>query len=152
MAPYFRPKREMGMATQSKGNSARLAGAMPDGAHIASRLGSRDAPRRRISRVLSSALGRSDVRRHAARLAGALPAVVKAPPGTRLWTSALIGPAAYPKGYRDAVVLSKGRLIGLKVRQTGAGGHLHVNPAREIGRALAAYKARRRSHRDRDLR
>lgn len=140
------------MATQSKGNSATLAGAMPDGAHIVSRLGSRGAPRKRISRVLSSGLRRSDIRRHAARLAGALPAVVKAQPGTRLWTSALIGPATYPKGYRDAVALSKGRLIGLKVRQTGSGGHLHADPAREIGRALAAYRARRRSHRDRQLR
>lgn len=124
----------------------------PPGAGKRSRRGPAAGPRRRVAQILSSGLSRTQVSRFASRLSGALPAVIIAPAGTTLWRSALIGPAHYPKGYRDAVVLSQGRLLGVKVRQAGRDGHLHSDPAGEIGRALAAYRAEDRSHNDRPLR
>jgi hypothetical protein len=74
------------------------------------------------------------------RLLGALPTTIVAPPGSA-WQSALVGPARYSAGYRDAVILAQGRLYRGCVRQRRRDGNLHANAAKEIDRVIAAVRA-----------
>lgn len=125
---------------------------MPHPARKLSRLAARTRPPRQIAGIVAQGLSRRRVAGYASKFAGALPALISAPPGTTLWRAALIGPARYPEGYRDVVILSEGRLLASTVRQTASEGNVHGDPVAEIGRVLAAHRAKGRSHKDREAR
>jgi DNA polymerase-3 subunit epsilon len=92
-------------------------------------------PRRGLATTLSGAFGPERVTGYVSRALGALPSVVEARPGMP-WRSALLGPTSYPTGYRDAVVLARGRLVPIVVRQRHRDGNVNDDAAAEIDRAL----------------
>lgn len=101
-----------------------------------------DPARRRIAGALGAGFKRQQVAHYVEQLLGALPRVIEAPKGVIEWRSALVGPARYPAGYRDAVILARGRLVPASVRQRHRDGNLRVNGVAEIRRALEAARAK----------
>lgn len=65
-----------------------------------------------------------------------------------MWHAALVGPARYPEDYCDVVIFPEGRPLASTVRQGAPDGNVHGDPAAEIGRVLAAYRAKGRPHKD----
>jgi hypothetical protein len=93
------------------------------------------APCEELVDILATGLDRGPAASYAIELLRPLPTYIASPQG-HAWKAALVGRGQSRSGYRDAVVLSGGRLYRASLRQRHRGGSLSIDPVAEIGRAF----------------